>query len=30
MLETYLKDLEEVVNLDCGTNNCAGVTRGPK
>lgn len=27
MLETYLKDLEEVVNIDCGSNTCDGVTR---
>ncbi len=27
MLETYLKDLEEVVNVDCGSSTCAGVTR---
>ena len=27
MLETYLKDLEEVVNIDCGSSTCAGVTR---
>ncbi len=27
MLEEYLKDLEEVVNIDCGSSNCAGVTR---
>ncbi len=26
MLETYLKDLAEVVNLDCGSSNCEGVT----
>lgn len=27
MLENYLKDLEEVVNIDCGSGTCAGVTR---
>ena len=27
MLNSYLKDLEEVVNIDCGSANCAGVTR---
>lgn len=26
MLENYLKDLAELVNCDCGTANCAGVT----
>lgn len=26
MLETYLKDLAEVVNIDCGSYNCEGVT----
>ena len=26
MLESYLKDLAELVNRDCGTHNCAGVT----
>ena len=26
MLETYLKDLAEVVNIDCGSTNCEGVT----
>ena len=26
MLESYLKDLAELVNRDCGTANCAGVT----
>ncbi|MCF0253423.1 MAG: M20 family metallopeptidase [Duodenibacillus sp.] len=26
MLESYLKDLEELVNVDCGTHNAAGVT----
>ena len=26
MLESYLKDLAEVVNLDCGSHNVAGVT----
>lgn len=29
MLETYLQDLAEVVNLDCGSANCEGVTKGP-
>ena len=27
MLETYLQDLAEVVNLDCGSANCEGVTK---
>ncbi|WP_443743511.1 M20 family metallopeptidase [Sutterella sp.] len=27
MLEAYLADLKEVVDLDCGSGNCAGVTR---
>lgn len=27
MLQEYLKDLEPLVNLDCGTHNQAGVTR---
>ncbi len=27
MLENYLKDLAELVNLDCGTRNTAGVTK---
>ena len=27
MLENFLRDLEELVNLDCGTHNTAGVTR---
>lgn len=27
MLESYLKDLSELVNLDCGTANPAGVTK---
>lgn len=27
MLQSYLKDLAELVNMDCGTHNCAGVTR---
>lgn len=26
MLESYLKDLAEVVNIDCGSANCEGVT----
>ena len=26
MLEAYLKDLSEVVNIDCGSANCEGVT----
>ncbi|MCF0253424.1 MAG: M20 family peptidase, partial [Duodenibacillus sp.] len=26
MLESYLKDLEELVNVDCGSFNAAGVT----
>lgn len=27
MLETYLQDLAQVVNLDCGSANCEGVTK---
>lgn len=27
MLDSYIKDLTELVNLDCGTHNKAGVTR---
>ena len=27
MLEAYLKDLAEVVNIDCGSYNCEGVTK---
>ncbi len=27
LLEDFLKDLEPLVNLDCGSANCAGVTR---
>ena len=26
MLEEYVRDLAELVNRDCGTTNCAGVT----
>ncbi len=26
-LNDYLRDLQEVVDLDCGSSNCAGVTR---
>ena len=26
-LNDYLRDLQEVVDLDCGNCNCAGVTR---
>lgn len=27
MLESYLEDLKEVVSIDCGSSNCAGVTK---
>ena len=27
MLKAYLADLKKVVDLDCGSANCAGVTR---
>lgn len=30
MLENFLKDLSELVNLDCGTHNTAGVTQAAK
>ncbi len=26
-LNDYLRDLQEVVDLDCGSSNCTGVTR---
>ena len=26
-LNDYLRDLQEVVDVDCGSSNCAGVTR---